>query len=133
MVTSMKNYQPKCHCGQRAAITGPGYVRHIRRLGFINAVCGLLIESRFGPGANYDPFVAFSDRFYFCSEPDEMPDEYFDLTWRWPMRSSAEPLIRLAMTRLSIEPDRDLPPTEPPLSPLTLARGSPFLPPGYLG
>ena len=86
--TSMTNYQPKCHCKLGAANLTPEYAQHVRRSEFINTVCGLLIESRFGPGAHYDPIVELTDRFYFCAEPADLPDEYFDLILRWPMPSA---------------------------------------------
>lgn len=87
-VTRMKNFGSTCYCKRSTYEIKLKPMADMARLAFIDRVCALLIESRFGPYAIYESIVELNDPFETRVPLDEMPDEFFDLmpqSWMPPL------------------------------------------------
>ncbi len=121
----MKYDRPTCHCKKQTLNIKLKPAADSEKLAFLDTVCGLLIESRFGPCGTYYPIVELNDLFDIHPHSEEMPDEFFDLAQR--------PWAGLSTTKLLDKPanvsrprtDRDLTAPELTPSPCSMPRGSP--------
>jgi len=92
---------------------------------FVESICAVLIESRFGPGRTFEFFVDQPDR------PELEPAVFFDLTDEGPIPCYAiSPLGRTGYQVVEAEFRKAkqmglAPPRRNGISPATLGRGSP--------
>lgn len=123
----MTNFAPTCFCSRPTSKIKLRIATDASRSAFVDRVCGLLIESRFGPGAGYDQIVELNGPLETSITVDNVPDEFFDLTGR-PQSVDMLGEFGVDTTRpVEIIPSFGVSPslTEALLTPSTLPRGSP--------
>lgn len=126
----MRNAHQPFHCRFQPLDETPGHIAARERVAFIDRVCGLLIESRFGNYGDFDTVGKLKNSFGSLLPDREMPDDLYDLTGQLRMHAHmAVPFTGrkrdIVTSLLPYVAVKVLAPIEAFRSATTLARGSP--------